>query len=1107
MTGLANPLFGLPAGFHSRVQAVDWDGDGNLDILLSSNAHPPNLYLRASDKSLVDRGVIEFLDEDVLSLAADLDGDGDCDIVKLDQQWTTSDPKIEFLEQIPDPAIKERSGTHNPFAEITTDGEVFPELVDWDGDGDVDLLLGTQKGSVRFLERQADGTLKEKIHADNPFHAVKVHGRAVPKAIDWDMDGDLDLVVGARDGRLYFFEQSSNGTLCAMTGKANPFHEIAVRGWAAPEVVDWDGDGDLDLFVGSSMRVTGRRCGVFYYEQLANGAFHGGCYLTLTENIILVFYIAPRAADWDRDGDIDLLLLGSAKVHWLPPNIWYFERLAADSVRSWSPRSMANRLSSGPLAGLPAVGGRLSIADWDNDGDWDALLGLSFFEGGWCKSPDSCQHGMCDPELGTCTCWPGYDRTDCSGCGPGYFRTGKSAVYQPSEIALTRKCRPCPGILLHGTPCSLRGECHDAHRAAQLALETGVADAHINLTAFGEGHCECPEPFHGENCELGQCPAGFEYVKGNLWSCRPCDPGSFKPAAGNGDGCEPCPDGHFAELQGSSSCSACTRVFWRVDVTQDKAGCQYSQMNQYVGLPIVLISMLLLLPLPFACGLPIVVVDIRTLEDRVLVTTNGQHHILSCAGQVRVRFRGTQIPWLDDPSKVNYAQKEDSSKLHLCSKDGSKARLVGCETSRGEVRLSWRDALLGVGVLRIPFICWSLFFLVCILALMSLAGALQGLPGLQPTLLEVLEVGVGFVCSCGYHFWRSYSLTRTAMNKDLASFRLELKATCPDPESCGRGPGRAITLLQLKEFYTYFQQYIGTRNMHYICSNLVCPLTQPSLLSYAELAGPSLVRWFVSHYWGASFSQFVQAVQKHSEGLGSEMSYWICTLSNNQWKVEEEVGGTWDQSSFYLALQSGQCEGTVMVLDEEAMPLTRSWCLFELLQTEILSHDDPGFKGLFLCTHTGVMNLGHSNMDMAMKVSEKLSTLRLENASASVQSDKEMIDDLVRRQPGGFAAVNSFLVQAVRGTLTAVQCRFQSDLSRLHANLVAAEGALEQTGSSEGSIIPDSSHSSEAANVERGVRSGFAAVASFFPVWRCPGSSYASVEAESQDSGEPVFNF
>ena len=82
------------------------------------------------------------------------------DIVKLDQQWTTSDPKIEFLEQIPDPAIKERSGTDNPFAEITRDGEVFPELVDWDGDGDVDLLLGTQKGSVRFLERQADGTLK-----------------------------------------------------------------------------------------------------------------------------------------------------------------------------------------------------------------------------------------------------------------------------------------------------------------------------------------------------------------------------------------------------------------------------------------------------------------------------------------------------------------------------------------------------------------------------------------------------------------------------------------------------------------------------------------------------------------------------------------------------------------------------------------------------------------------------------------------------------------------------------------------------------------------------------------------------------------------------------
>ena len=1044
-TGVANPLSGLPIDTGNRVQAVDWDGDGDLDILYSPYFSSPKLYSRAADMSLVDRGVMDFLGAgfDSVVVAADFDGDGDCDVVKMEKHWSDGQvTSFEFLEQVPDPTLKHRSGTDNPFAEIQTDGEVFPEFVDWDGDGDVDLLLGTDTGSMRFFERRADGTVEEKIGTLNPFHAVNVSGRAVPKAIDWDSDGQLELVVGARDGSLHFFKQASSGSLYALTGQANPFQNLTVHEFAAPEVVDWDGDGDLDLFLGGS---TGRGCDVFYYEQLDNATFHGRCFFTHDKEY-LVFYVAPRAGDWDRDGDVDLLLMGSGKIESMgPPNIWYFERLASDSFsESWHEDSMSNYLNVGPLAGIPARGARVSIADWDKDGDWDVLLGLSYFEGGWCKSPDSCQHGMCDPATGTCKCWTGYDQADCSGCGSGYFRIGKSAVYQPTKVALTRKCSPCPGVLLHGTACSSRGQCHDAKHAQELALEMSPSSrAYINLTAFGEGDCECSAPFHGKSCERGECGAGFEYVKSELWSCRPCPPGYFKPGAGNGDRCEQCLKGHFAEFHGSFSCDECSRFLWRVEVTQDRAGCQYSHMNAYIGLPLVLVSMLLFLPLPFACSLRMVVLDIRTLGDRVQVTTNGQHYILSRAGQVRVSFRGTKIPWLDDSSKVYYARVEDYSKLSLHNKDGSKAMLPVSETSRGEMRLLWRDAVLGVGLLNIPFLCWSLFFFLCILALVALAGVLQGLPQFHPTLLEVLGVAVGLFLGCCCHCWRCYALSRTAINKDLNMFRSELNATCPHPESCERGPDRAISLQQLWQFFNYFQQYIGTRNMYYVCSNLVCPLTEPLLLSYAELAGPSSVRWFVSHYWGGSFSQFVEALQKHSRGGAcTQLSYWICTFSNNQWKVKEELGETWEQSSFYLALRSGLCMGTLLVLDEEAMPLTRSWCLFELLQTAVLSHENADFQGLLLCTHSGVMNYGQSNMDMAMSVSEKLSTLRLEDASASVQSDKEMIDDLVRRQLGGFSAINQYLVAAVRGALTALQRRFQNDLNRLQVNLVAAEGSL-----------------------------------------------------------------
>ena len=46
---------------------------------------------------------------------------------------------------------------------------------------------------------------------------------------------------------------------------------------------------------------------------------------------------------------------------------------------------------------------------------------------------------------------------------------------------------------------------------------------------------------------------------------------------------------------------------------------------------------------------------------------------------------------------------------------------------------------------------------------------------------------------------------------------------------------------------------------------------------------------------------------------------------------------------------SASCLGTVMVIDEKALPLTRAWCLFEVLQTLSMSSQHPHFQGRFCC--------------------------------------------------------------------------------------------------------------------------------------------------------------
>lgn len=91
--------------------------------------------------------------------------------------------------------------------------------------------------------------------------------------------------------------------------------------------------------------------------------------------------------------------------------------------------------------------------------------------------------------------------------------------------------------------------------------------------------------------------------------------------------------------------------------------------------------------------------------------------------------------------------------------------------------------------------------------------------------------------------------------------------------------------------------------MYYVCENLVKPLTEPSKLSWAELVGSTEMQWFVSHYWGMPARHLGEAIRKHAQSAAASRSddwgdsaYWICTFSNSQWHVTDELGnGHWQE--------------------------------------------------------------------------------------------------------------------------------------------------------------------------------------------------------------------
>lgn len=185
----------------------------------------------------------------------DLDGDGDEDLIL--GEYTGYCYYFENTGGAGNNAI---FGTYSILEE--TDGTVIidgiypiPQLVDIDRDGDLDMVLGKRNGKLNYYKNIGNSSTYEfklfttELGGVNVTEYGFVEGRAVPVFVD--IENEYHLIIGSKNGYLHYYDDIDDNIEANFNLVDSTLEDINIGTQSAPAVFDITGDNKLEMMVGN----------------------------------------------------------------------------------------------------------------------------------------------------------------------------------------------------------------------------------------------------------------------------------------------------------------------------------------------------------------------------------------------------------------------------------------------------------------------------------------------------------------------------------------------------------------------------------------------------------------------------------------------------------------------------------------------------------------------------------------------------------------------------------------------------------------------------------------------------------------------------------------